>query len=290
MDKDALKKNRAPKAKWNDDPAKVEARMDYITEEFHKIIQEKTTDLYKRALINTANYSATPITGWPPCIVQTTHGKLQEIEDQADSHKFYPLQRCSSKPLVQELLWPLIVAFAAISGTYLVGVSHVGKTPLALSIAMALGRFYVRTMKNCKSHQPGYRRGFMFDVFRKRAGTTEEACILDDPKFVDAKGYDVPSAEDLMAFGDSGYSGHSNSRYTPSKFAKNPFRVFLSNHWEDKAEPNPGAHACHWDQFFAMVKPLVGRWDQSTQDAFFKRYNTPPLFSATATSLYDLQA
>ena len=48
-----------------------------------------------------------------------------------------------------------------------------------------------------------------------------------------------------MRFADLGFSGHSDSRYSPPKWVKNQFRALLSNSWSPEkaqgATPNPHA-------------------------------------------------
>ena len=43
--------------------------------------------------------------------------------------------------------------------------------------------------------------------------------------------------EDLLSFGDLGYQGHSNARYSPPKWGKNQWRAIMSNMWNREHEP-----------------------------------------------------
>ncbi len=80
---------------------------------------------------------------------------------------------------MSQLVFFLVIALGRLRGVCVLGQPGVGKTPWAISIALALGRFHVR--KSGLRRRASFRRGNQFDVFRQKPGEVQEGILLDDP-------------------------------------------------------------------------------------------------------------
>ncbi len=211
-----------------------------------------------------------PIANWPMTLVEKACNNLTKKSEGADTEYFFPLvatSRNDFKPFLVDVVLPLIFASCLTTGLLVVGPPGVGKTPWALALSMAFGRFHVRT-KGLK-RRAGWRRGKMFDVFREKPGEVQEAVNLDDPTLPKI------DVEDVKSYGDSGYAGHSDSRYKPPKWAKNQLHNLLTNKWFRHGEPldNDALKISH-DDFMKMVGTTFGHLSDDDKMAIFKRYVT----------------
>jgi hypothetical protein len=148
-------------------------------------------------------------------LVEKACNNLQKRTESADGEYFFPLSPASDsdfKPVLVKILLPLVIAFSSLCGLFLVGVPGVGKTPWCW-----FGRAHVRAKRLIR--KAGWRRGKQFDVFRGKPGEVQESILLDDPTLGDIQD------EDLLSFGDLGFQGHSNCRYTPPKMGQKPMEV-----------------------------------------------------------------
>ncbi len=78
-----------------------------------------------------------------------------------------------------------------------------------------------------------------------------------------------------LRFGDLGFSGHSDSRYSLPKWAQNQFRALLSNNWNGDKEPSPSSDAViPGSEFLPMVRTTFGHVSDDDFLAVLKRYTT----------------
>ena len=90
---------------------------------------------------------------------------------------------------------------------------------------------------------------------------------MDDPNLL------AILIEDLLSFGDLGFGGHSNARYTPPKWAKNQWRCIMSNSWNRDGEPPASEEATiTFDDFVKMLKSFLDPIGEDHRLAFLKRY------------------
>ncbi len=253
--------------KWSPDEDEIKAGFEYIQKncpagyEANDVLQFVVAGIH---------VPGTPIHGWPMSVVEKACNNLVKKADGADAQFFSPFvasNKFDFKGLFALVLFPLVVALGRARGLLVLGRPGVGKTPWAIALALAFGRYHVR--KSELRRRPGFRRGGMIDVFRQKPGEVQEAILLDDPTF------DKIHYEDVKSFGDSGFQGHSDCRYTPSKWAKNQFRAILSNTWRSAGEPAPNdAATVSPKEFFPMIRDTFGTVSESNFMAIMKRYTT----------------
>lgn len=112
--------------------------------------------------------SGTAIAGWPENKVQTlANNKSKAANAAAALETFFALNTMDLHPFWAVLL-PMIFPLLAEYGLLFLGMPEIGKTPAFIAIAMAMGRYWVRTRPDQVSGPPGWRRGRCFDNFNKR--------------------------------------------------------------------------------------------------------------------------
>jgi hypothetical protein len=217
-------------------------------------------------LTHISKRSESPISGWPMNVVKSALEENDKPKDQADRNDFYPLLTLDLKPVIQDCVMPLLFAFGTQNGAMLVGWPKRGKTPLAIIMAMAMGRYNIRKC-GLNLAQACYRRGKQFDVFRKKVGEIFESILLDDPTLHKLL------IEDLCSFGELAESGHSDCRFTPAKWVKGQFRAVLSNVWSEEFEPGPSSdQEISFKTFLLMMRKAWGTQTPSMQLALYSRY------------------
>ena len=71
------------------------------------------------------------------------------------------------KPVIVNVIVPLIIALGMEKGLMLLGIPGIGKTPLAIIMSMAFGHYHVRSKG--LNRLPGWRRAKLFDAFQAKA-------------------------------------------------------------------------------------------------------------------------
>ena len=174
--------------------------------------------------------SGSPIAGWPVNKVQNAvNNRTKAVASAATVNRSFPLCIFDLHPFWAEVLLPLLFPLLTEYGLLLLGVPGVGKTPLFITVAMAMGRYLSRTHSG--DLRPGWRRGKQMDNFNKRVGSLSEATFLDDP------GLWTLSIDDLKSFFDVAEESTTQARYTPAKFAKNGVRGLADNEFDADDEP-----------------------------------------------------
>ncbi len=224
-------------------------------------------DVLAWALENIHNES--PVRGWPLHIVERACGNVLKANLDTDSQYFFPLVATNTadfKGVLVLVILPLILAVGRSIGPLLLGRPGGGKTPWVAAVAMALGRWHARHL--VRRRPAGFRRGKMFDVFRNKPGEIQEAIILDDPTM---SKLDV---EDIKAFGDLGFQGSVDCRYSPPKLAKNQWRCLISNSWDRSSEPVGQDVRMQPEEFMGMVRSTFGALTDDDRYAVVKRFVT----------------
>eukprot|EP00435_Cladocopium_sp_Y103_P057355 s234_g19.t1 len=122
----------------------------------------------------------------------------------------FPLTTYSLKPFLCKVLLPFIYPLLLNYGILLLGCPGVGKTPFAIFLAMAIGRYHVRQSGD-QGLKPGWRRAKSLDNFRHSAPHVQEALFLDDPSRRKV------SIADLKSFLTSDEDGTVDSRYNDTR-------------------------------------------------------------------------
>ncbi|CAK0814663.1 unnamed protein product [Prorocentrum cordatum] len=249
---------------WDPTPEEIRDGFAYIREHYHEIAGSSAIEAQEWVLLQTKVRSSACY-GWPTSQVEKALVNMDKAFASADVDTFFPLTSHDLHPVIQDMLLPLIYAFAPLSGAMVLGAPGVGKTPLCQIAAMAWGRYVTRSKGI--DRKPGYRRGKQMDVFRDKATPVYEGILLDDPSL------DRIDVEDLKAFGTIHTAGHSDARCTFPKWAKGQFHALLSNSWTEDAEPPPSAGFFVDPQLFMkMLEKPFGYLSQSHRLALTKRY------------------
>ena len=205
--------------------------------------------------------------GWPMHIVEKAMANKQKEMEAAQTQTFFALNSYDAKTIFQTKIFPLIWATCLYRGLFLVGHPGKGKTPIAMILAMACGRFNVRRMG--LERAAGFRRGKQFDAFKAQPGEVQTSILLDDPAF------EKILIEDLLSMGDSGEEGHSDCRYAPVKWAKNQFKVILSNRFQpDKEPPATCGQTIDHTSFMELMGHPFGDYPSQVELGFYKRFVT----------------
>ena len=248
---------------WNPTPEEVKDAIRFINER----CPTDNSQLQQLEWIISNVKNPSPIQGWPIWVVQKAADAKAKANSTMHPESFFPLCIPDVHPVFVDHILPLIVPLSTTFGVLLLGNPGVGKTPLAMILAMAIGRAQCRRRGIHK--QPGWRRCKQFDGFRNKPGEVQEAIILDDADLASI------GVEDIKSFGDSGESGVCDARYSPAKFAKNSLRLLLNNTWDESKEPTPMCNGkITHDDFMAMVGKTFGYIANPHLMAVFKRYIT----------------
>ncbi|CAK0801154.1 unnamed protein product [Prorocentrum cordatum] len=144
---------------WGPTPEEIRDGFAYIREHYHEIAGSSAIEAQEWVLLQTKALL-----------------NMDKASASADVDTFFPLTSYDLHPVIQDLLLPLIYAFAPLSGT--MAPPGVGKTPLCQIAAMAWGRYVTRSKGIDLKATPVY-----------------EGILLDDPSL------DRIDVEDLKAFG-----------------------------------------------------------------------------------------
>ena len=153
-----------------------------------------------------------------------------QIRKKLRPQQFWCLTVMSFKPVLNEVLLPLVLPLMLNYGILVLGWPGVGKTPLVITMLMALGRYHVLTQG--LETAPGWRRGKTFDSFKYRAPRIEEGLFLDDPNAASI------GVEDWKAWADGTQDGTVSCRYHDAKIKKNQARGAAMNEVDEEDEPD----------------------------------------------------
>ena len=196
-------------------------------------------------LSNTREDADTPISGWPEAKVRMmAQNKSRGVSGAQPQHEF-PLTTWSLKPILSESILPLVYPLLTSFGVFMLGWPGVGKTPLMLVMAMAIGRHH--TQKLGLSAPAGWRRARSLDNFQHRFPQIQECLFLDDPS------RDRLDISDLKSFMTVEEDQTCSGRYNDVKLIKNGMRGYASNDLDDADEPvKDGAVDITPDEFFSL--------------------------------------
>jgi hypothetical protein len=119
-----------------------------------------------------------PIYGWPEGLVTKAAENRMKAGQCADSEKFFPLLFSDLHNQLTSNIVPLLIVFALTHGLMMIGMPSIGKTPLAMMMALAMGRYHVKA--NDLGRKASFRRGKQMDNFRNKPGEVQDGILLDD--------------------------------------------------------------------------------------------------------------
>lgn len=232
------------RSKWNPTAEELQAGVEFINKACPAGNSQNEQLLWILTQIK-AN-DGNPIAGWPEKTVTKAAVNKSTANSAADPETFFPLNIYDLKPLWSDVLLPRLLPLFTEFGLLALGWPGVGKTPLAIVLSMALGRYHCQRSEDLGP--PGWRRGKMMDNFRNRPGQIQEAAILDDAtiSFLDCS--------DIKHFLDVGETTTAQSRYSPAKFMRNQFRAICDNEFNEGDEPDPDMRSTiTFDEFYKMT-------------------------------------
>ena len=170
------------------------------------------------------------------------------------------------KPFMGEFLFPLIAPLLTSLGIATIGWPGVGKTPLLIILALAIGRYHINRLE-LEGVSPGWRRAKAMDNFRHRNAQIHEGLILDDPSMDKMEPADVKSW--LTSEEDQNCSG----RYTDVKLVADGLRALAANDFVREDEPLPDKHHTSIDpkEFFKLVRKFFDGYKEADMMAVLKR-------------------
>ena len=233
---------------WSPDIEQLREGVEYINKECPEC--DAKNEQYLWVLSNIKEDSGSPIAGWPEAKVTKMAANKSRGQAGAESHFQFPLQTYSLKAPLSEVLLPLVYPLLTNYGVWLVGWPRVGKTPLFIIMAMALGRLHVRRLQ--LPGAPGWRRAKSLDNVRHRFPKVQEALFLDDPSI------EKLDVEDLKSFLTVDEDGTCSARYNDVKLARNCMRGIATNDISEDAEPGPDnrSNISH-EEFLAMFNQAL---------------------------------
>ena len=245
---------------WNPTPEEVKEGIQFINQ--HTPMDNSQLQQLEWIISNVKNDS--PILGWPMWVAQKAAGEKAKANSTVESEFFFPLCIFDVHSTFVDKILPLVIPLCTSFGILLLGNPGVGKTPLAMILAMAVGRMHCR--HRGISRPPGWRRCKQFDGFRNKPGQVQEAIILDDADIASI------NVEDVKSFGDVGEAGVCDARYSLAKFAKNSLHLLLNNTWDEGKEPAPWQDGTITHEFMGMVGKSFGYVANPHLMAVVKRY------------------
>ena len=258
-----IKVERGPTAKWEVDDDELDAGIHFINTQAPDDNDKNQQWLFVEK--NIKQSSGSPIAGWPASKVQiAVSNKAKGSVAAAAVNDWFPLCIFDLNPVWTDVLLPMVFPMLKEYGILFFGLPGVGKTPTFITLAMAMGRYWARTMTG--DMKPGWRRGKQMDNFRGRKGSLCEAVFLDDPGLSGIK------IEDIKSFLDVGEDGTANARYNPVSLIKNQMRGIADNESIDDSEPGPSeSHVLESVEGLKLcMKPFEG-WQKAHVMAVLKR-------------------
>ncbi|CAE7517856.1 atnA [Symbiodinium sp. CCMP2456] len=152
----------------------------------------------------------------------------------------------SMKPFLGECLFPLIAPLLTSFGFVIIGWPGVGKSPLLIILALAIGRYHINGLE-LEGVFAGWRRAKAMDNFRRRNAQIHEA--LDDPTM------DKMQPADIKSWLTSEEDQNCSGRYTDLKLVANGLRALAADDFVPEDEPAPDKHSVSIDpeEFFKLV-------------------------------------
>ena len=230
-------------ASWDPTPEELREGIDYINS--NAPLANGKNEQFLWALLNVRDKDS-PIFTWPMHVVSKACQNRTLGNSQAEPEFFFPLLISDLNAAFVEKILPLIVPTMPTHGLILLGRAGIGKTPLAIVLALALARHFVAS-RGLTGAVVGWRRSKQIDGFRERPGELSVPVLLDDPILSSM------SLEDIKSFLDVGETCLVDARYRAAKFLRNQTRILLNNEWNPDKEPElPYWDQISWQQFLDM--------------------------------------
>ena len=249
-------------ASWDPTPEELREGIDYINS--NAPLANGKNEQFLWALLNVRDKDS-PIFTWPMHVVSKACQKRTLGNSQAEPEFFFPLLISDLNAAFVEKILPLIVPTMPTHGLILLGRAGIGKTPLAIVLALALARHFVAS-RGLTGAVVGWRRSKQIDGFRERPGELSVPVLLDDPILSSM------SLEDIKSFLDVGETCLVDARYRATKFLRNQTRILLNNEWNPDKEPElPYWDQISWQQFLDMFHSSMNNAPMPHLMAILKR-------------------
>ncbi|CAE6936551.1 HMA5, partial [Symbiodinium sp. KB8] len=178
----------------------------------------------------------------------------------ASSCRFFPMSTKSMKPFVGEFLFPLIAPLLTSFGIATIGWPGVGKTPLLIILALAIGRYHINRLE-LEGVSPGWRRAKAMDNFRHRNAQIHEGLILDDPNM------DKMEPADVKSWLTSEEDQSCSRRYTDVKLVADGLRALVANDFVPEDEPLPDKHHTSIDPKVLQARQEIRKFFDGYKEA-----------------------
>ena len=191
--------------------------------------------------------ATSPIYGWTAGLIKEALHNLTAGKSLAQLIDKYPVSLHDVKNFVLLRVLQPVLARASDTGLLLVGVSGLGKTPLANAVGMAVSGWWLQ--HHGQAGTPSIKTTNHVDFLRSEPGSIYTPVIYDDGEL------EVDKASVLKAFFDVGSEDTKvYARWGASAFEKHQYRIGCSNTFEPDAEPatTPGDIIDH-DQFLKLI-------------------------------------
>ncbi|CAE7392560.1 HMA5 [Symbiodinium sp. CCMP2592] len=258
---------RAQSTAWTASDDELVKGVDFVNKNAPE--DDSENQQYLWILTNIKADSGSPIAGWPEGKIIRIAQDKSRANVGASSRRFFPMTTKSMKPFMGDF------------GIVTIGWPGVGKTPLLIILALAIGRYHINRLE-LEGVSPGWRRAKAMDNFRHRNAQIHEGLILDDLNMDKMEPADVKSW--LTSEEDQNCSG----RYTDVKLVANGLRALAANDFVPEDEPLPDKHHTSMEpkEFFNLVKKFFVGYKEADMMAVLKRC-IMFIFGKRATYLLD---
>ncbi|CAE7232195.1 unnamed protein product [Symbiodinium natans] len=246
---------------WDVTPDELREGIAYINK--NAPVANSNNEQFLWSLLNERDKES-PILGWPLHIVSRACSNRSLGNSQAEAEHFFPLLVPDLNPTIMDRVLPLVVPTMPTHGLMILGRAGIGKTPLAIIVAVA--RHHLAS-RNIEGVVVGWRRSKQIDGFRECPGELHIPVILDDTILSSI------SFEDIKSFLDVGETCLVDARYRAAKFVRNQVKILLNNQWEEDDEPDDLSYrnSISWKQFKKMISSTLGDAPMPHMMAILKR-------------------
>ena len=178
------------------------------------------------------NDPSSKIFGWRESLVEKAIRNLRHGGSLAKIVENYPITIADFKNWVVEGIVIPVLRDCRTKAAMFIGVSELGKTPLALALSSAISAYW-RTVRHEDDLPVGFRTASHLDFFREEPTNVAIPSVFDDG---DMATVSIPA---LKAFLDvEGEDAKVYARWGAAQFVRHQWRVACSNGFEEDHEPD----------------------------------------------------
>ena len=208
-----------------------------------------------------------PIYNWPAGLIKEALHNLTTGKSLAQVIDKFPITLYDIKNWVLTQVLKPVMPRLSDTGLLLVGVSGIGKTPLANAIGMGVSGWWLQ--HHGEAGVPSFKTTNHIDFLRSEPGSVYVPIVYDDGEL------ELEKASVLKAFFDVGCEDPKvYARWGASAFAKHQYRIACSNTFDGDADATTPGDVMDHDQF---VRLIAGTFSAGIKRedlmAIFKRVN-----------------